>query len=158
MKNIKYLVMDVDGTLTDGHIYMGQNGEMMKAFYTKDGYGICHIARPNGIEPVIITGRTSDIVKNRAQELGITEIHQNVADKFPKLMEILEANGDSLSNCAYIGDDMNDYDCMSRIKEAGGSVGCPADAVAEVIELSDFVSSKDGGKGAVRDYIEWLVK
>ncbi len=157
MNNIKYLVLDVDGTLTDGHIYMGQEGEVMKAFSCKDGYGIAHIAEPNGIEPVIITGRVSHIVENRARELKITEIHQGVADKFPKLMEILDKNGDDLSVCAYCGDDMNDYDCMKRIKEAGGLIGCPADACDEVIELAHFVSKKDGGRGAVREFIEWLV-
>ena len=156
MNNIKYLVLDVDGTLTDGHIYMGQNGEVMKAFSCKDGYGICHIAQPNGITPIIITGRVSDIVMNRADELKITEIHQGISDKFPKLMEILEKNGDTLSECAYCGDDMNDYDCMKKIQQAGGLVGCPADAVDEVIKIADFVSSKDGGRGAVREFIEWL--
>ena len=158
MKNIKYLVLDVDGTLTDGHIYMGQEGEIMKAFSAKDGYGICHIAKPNGITPVIITGRVSKIVENRAKELSITEIHQGVADKLPKLMEILEKNGDTLEQCAYCGDDLNDYDCMKNIKDAGGLVGCPADAAKEVIELADYVASKDGGRGAVREFIEWLVE
>ncbi|MBQ5426787.1 MAG: HAD hydrolase family protein [Pseudobutyrivibrio sp.] len=158
MKNIKYLVLDVDGTLTDGHIYMGQDGEAMKAFSAKDGYGICHIGMPKGIIPVIITGRTSRIVENRAKELGITEIYQGVADKFAKLTEILDKSGVALSQCAYCGDDMNDYDCMKRIQEAGGLVGCPADACDEVIDLADFVSKKDGGRGAVREFIEWLVK
>ncbi|SFH86157.1 3-deoxy-D-manno-octulosonate 8-phosphate phosphatase (KDO 8-P phosphatase) [Pseudobutyrivibrio sp. OR37] len=158
MKNIKYLVLDVDGTLTDGHIYMGQEGEIMKAFSAKDGYGICHIGMPNGIIPVIITGRTSRIVENRAKELGITEIYQGVGDKFAKLTEILEKSGVELNQCAYCGDDMNDYDCMKRIQEAGGLVGCPADACDEVIELADFVSKKDGGRGAVREFIEWMVK
>ncbi|WP_458460022.1 KdsC family phosphatase [Pseudobutyrivibrio sp.] len=158
MKNIKYLVLDVDGTLTDGHIYMGQDGEIMKAFSAKDGYGICHIGMPNGITSVIITGRTSRIVENRAKELGITEIYQGVGDKFAKLTEILEKTGVELSQCAYCGDDMNDYDCMKRIQDAGGLVGCPADACDEVIELADFVSKKDGGRGAVREFIEWLVK
>ena len=158
MKNIKYLVLDVDGTLTDGHIYMGQDGEAMKAFSAKDGYGICHIGMPNGIIPVIITGRTSRIVENRAKELGITEIYQGVADKFAKLTEILDKSGVALSQCAYCGDDMNDYDCMKRIEEAGGLVGCPADDSDEVIELAEFISKKDGGRGAVREFIEWLVK
>lgn len=158
MKNIKYLVLDVDGTLTDGHIYMGQDGEIMKAFSAKDGYGLVHIAKPNGITPVIITGRVSKIVENRAKELGITEIHQGVADKYPKLLEILAKNGDEVSTCAYCGDDMNDYDCMKRIQEAGGLVGCPADACDEVIELADYVAKRDGGRGAVREFIEWLVK
>ena len=157
MKNVKYLVLDVDGTLTDGCVYMGETGELCKAFNIKDGYGIVHQARPAGINAVIITGRTSNIVLNRCKELGITEIHQGIGDKLGKLKEILDAAGDSLSDCAYMGDDLNDLEVMKAIKEAGGFVGCPADAALGVINISDFVSTKDGGRGCVRDFIEWLV-
>lgn len=155
--NIKYLVLDVDGTLTDGCVYMGENGELCKAFNIKDGYGICHQAIPAGIVPVIITGRTSNIVLNRCKELGITEIHQGISDKLGKLKEILEKRGESLEICAYMGDDLNDLEVMQAIKSAGGVVGCPADAAAGVISASDFVSSKDGGRGCVRDFIEWIL-
>jgi len=158
MKNIKYLVLDVDGTLTDGCVYMGEQGELCKAFNIKDGYGIAHQAIPAGIIPVIITGRTSNIVLNRSKELGITEIYQGIADKLGKLNEILAKAGDSLNQCAYMGDDLNDLQVMDAIKEAGGLVGCPADAVPEVIETADFVSSKDGGRGCVREFIEYLVR
>lgn len=158
MRNISYLLMDVDGTLTDGAIYMGNDGEAFKAFCTKDGYGICHIAVPAGITPIIITGRQSDIVENRCRELHITEVHQGVENKIDCLKAILERLGGNLSQCAYIGDDMNDFECMSEIQAAGGLVGAPADAVTEVIEMADFVASRDGGKGAVREFIEWLVK
>ena len=81
MKNIKYLVMDVDGTLTDGKIYMGNDGEVMKAFDIKDGYGIHDLLPPSGIVPVIITGRGSEILLNRCEELGITKVFQNVHNK-----------------------------------------------------------------------------
>lgn len=157
MKNIKYLVLDVDGTLTDGCVYMGENGELCKAFNIKDGYGIAHIAIPAGIVPVIITGRESNIVLNRCKELGIVHIHQGVADKLGKLKGILSANGGTLERCAYMGDDLNDLPVMNAVKEAGGFIGCPADAVDEVIKASDFVSKKDGGRGCVREFIEWLV-
>ena len=157
MKDIKYLVLDVDGTLTDGCVYMGETGELCKAFNIKDGYGIVHIAIPAGIIPIIITGRKSDIVVNRCKELGISNVHQDVGDKLAKLKGILSANGGSLTKCAYMGDDLNDMNVMSAIKEAGGFVGCPADAAPAVIEISDFVSEKDGGRGAVREFIEWLV-
>ena len=76
MKEIQYLIMDVDGTLTDGKIYMSNSGEMMKAFNIKDGYGIHDILIPKGIIPVIITGRSSDIVLNRSKELGIIKVYQ----------------------------------------------------------------------------------
>lgn len=151
---IKYLVMDVDGTLTDGKIYMGNDGEMMKAFNIKDGCGIHDILIPAGITPVIITGRSSKILENRCKELGITNLHQGIRNKIEKLLTITT----DLSTVAYIGDDINDLSCMERIKEAGGLVGCPADAVQKVIMLSDFVSKKKGGNGAVREFIEWIAE
>lgn len=151
---IKYLVMDVDGTLTDGKIYMGAHGEMMKAFNIKDGCGIHDIAIPGGIIPVIITGRTSEIVKKRCGELGIQQVYQGIKNKIEQLNSI----ADDLSQVAYIGDDINDLSCMIPVKEAGGVVGCPVDAVERVKEISDFVALHNGGDGAVRDFIEWIIK
>ena len=151
---IKYLVMDVDGTLTDGKIYMGAHGEMMKAFNIKDGCGIHDIAIPGGIIPVIITGITSEIVKKRCGELGIQQVYQGIKNKIEQLNSI----ADDLSQVAYIGDDINDLSCMIPVKEAGGVVGCPADAVERVKEISDFVALHNGGDGAVRDFIEWIIK
>lgn len=151
---IKYFVMDVDGTLTDGKIYMGNDGEVMKAFDIKDGLGIHDILLPAGIKPVIITGRKSRILEKRCKELGITELYQGVRDKVSKLKEAV----DDLSQTAYIGDDINDLGVMQVIKQSGGIIGCPADAVMEVIKVSDFISSKNGGSGAVRTFIDWLVK
>lgn len=150
---IKYLVMDVDGTLTDGKIYMGNDGEVMKAFSIKDGYGIHDILMPAGIMPIIITGRTSKIVENRCYELGIKQIHQGVSNKIEKLLSIIE----DLSSVAYIGDDINDLPVMKLIKEAGGTVGCPADAAKQVLGIADFISTKNGGSGAVREFIEHIV-
>ncbi len=146
--------MDVDGTLTDGKIYMGAHGEMMKAFNIKDGCGIHDIAIPGGIIPVIITGRTSEIVKKRCGELGIQQVYQGIKNKIEQLNSI----ADDLSQVAYIGDDINDLSCMIPVKEAGGVVGCPADAVERVKEISDFVALHNGGDGAVRDFIEWIIK
>lgn len=151
---IKYLVMDVDGTLTDGKIYMGNNGEICKAFNIKDGCGIHDIAIPTGIIPVIITGRRSEIVMNRCQEIGIERVYQGVNNKIETLLSITS----NLAEVAYIGDDINDLSCMKPIKEAGGVVGCPRDAVKKVIEIADYVANHDGGDGAVRDFIEWLVE
>lgn len=150
---IKYFIMDVDGTLTDGKIYMSNNGEMMKAFNIKDGCGIHDILIPSGIIPIIITGRSSGIVLNRCKELGITEVYQGIKNKAVKMFEIT----DDLATVAYIGDDINDLSCMEPIKEAGGIVGCPADAVEKVKEIADYIASRNGGQGAVRDFIEWLL-
>ncbi len=150
--------MDVDGTLTDGKIYMGINGEFFKAFSIKDGYGIYNILIPTGITPVIITGRKSKILENRCKELGIENIYQGVGNKIEKLDELL-SNGDSTyANVAYIGDDLNDLSCMIPVKKSGGLIGCPADAAEKVKELADYICNNNGGSGAVREFIEWLIK
>lgn len=146
--------MDVDGTLTDGKIYMGDSGEACKAFNIKDGYGIHDMIIPAGIIPVIITGRQSKIVENRCKELGITEVYQGVKEKTFKLREVLSELGVKLSEVAYIGDDLNDLPCMELIQNAGGLVGCPSDATSLVKQKSNVVVSAKGGEGAVREYIE----
>lgn len=151
---IKYLVMDVDGTLTDGKIYMGNNGEIMKAFSIKDGCGIQSILIPSGIIPIIITGRESDIVLNRCKEIGISNIHQGISNKLEEIFTITS----DFSIIAYIGDDINDIPCMKKVREAGGITGCPKDAAKKVIEFVDFVSESNGGDGAVRDFIEWIIE
>ena len=146
--------MDVDGTLTDGKIYMSPSGEAMKAFNIKDGCGIHDLLIPNGIIPVIITGRESAIVTNRCKELGINNVYQGVANKIEKLKEITP----HLSWVAYIGDDINDLECIVAVKNDGGIVGCPSDATNEVKKYADFVSTSRGGEGCVREFIEWLIK
>ena len=160
MKNIKFFAMDVDGTLTDGKIYMSDKGECFKAFNIKDGYAIHSILREYRMIPVIITGRKSQIVEKRAQELNIDEIHQGVSDKLTKLKEIiLRYPGEAdLSSVAYIGDDLNDIPTMNAVQESGGLVGCPADAVKQVLERADYIAQHNGGDGAVRDFIEWIVE
>ena len=147
---IKLLVMDVDGTLTDGKIYMGENGEVMKAFNVKDGYAIAHMLPEMGIIPVIITGRKSKIVENRAKELGITELYQGVGDKLAVLKNVAEKYNVSPDEIAYIGDDINDLDCI----EYCGVTACPADAVEEVKRIATYVCKKNGRDGAVREYID----
>lgn len=153
MRKIRLLFMDVDGTLTDGKIYMGDQGEAFKAFDIKDGYGIHEILPQHGIVPVIITGRTSRIVENRASELGVTELYQGRYEKLETMREVLERFHCPPEEAAYIGDDLLDMPCMRLC----GVRGCPADAVPAVRAVSDFVSTKLGGNGAVRDFIEWLV-
>lgn len=161
-KQIKFMVMDVDGTLTDGKIYMGINGEIFKAFDVRDGYGIKRILKENRICPVIITGRKSPIVEMRGRELGITDIYQGIENKLCKLQEILgtyskkEEREYSFQDVAYIGDDIADLQCLKAIREAGGIAGCPADAVCVVKEVSQYVCSRVGGAGAVRELIDWV--
>lgn len=144
--------MDVDGTLTDGKIYVGPQGEMMKGFHVKDGYAIAHILPEMGIEPVIITGRCSEVVQQRANELGIKELHQGVGCKLDILEKLLIKYHLSYENVAYIGDDLNDLECMEKCIVSG----CPADAVNEVKTKSQYVCNNNGGNSAVREFIEWL--
>ncbi len=159
MKNdIRFLVMDVDGTLTDGKIYMGSEGELFKAFDIKDGYALCKLLPDKGIVPVVLTARTSQMVHHRCDELGIKTIIQGRSDKLSALKETLRSLGDyDLSNVAYIGDDILDLQCMEPILQTGGLVGCPSDAIDEVKSVASFVSSKKGGEGAVREFVEWLI-
>ena len=160
--DIRFLVLDVDGTLTDGKIYMGENGELFKAFDIKDGAGIVLLLPKAGIEPVVITARESRIVANRCRELGIKLLCQNERDKLSALRRVLEDYNSSrgtdfgLGNCAYMGDDIIDLECMKAIKDAGGVAACPADAVDEVKAVADFVASKNGGYGAVREIIRQI--
>lgn len=152
-QKIRLLFMDVDGTMTDGKIYMGDSGEIMKAFDIKDGYGIHEILPEHGIIPVIITGRSSEIVKNRANELGIYELYQGKHDKVGAMQQVIEKYNCTPDSAAYIGDDILDLPC---IKLCGVSA-CPSDAVLGVQMACDYICKAAGGQGAVREFIEWLV-
>ena len=152
MENIKILVMDVDGTLTDGKIYMGNDGEVMKAFDIKDGYAIANMLPQMNITPVIITGRKSKILENRCRELKITELYQGIDDKISFLEKILQERNLNFEHVAYIGDDLNDLECMQMVNVAG----CPADACDKIRNMADYVCTKNGGAGAVREFIEYL--
>ncbi len=149
---MKALIMDVDGTLTDGGLYIGRRGELMKRFHVKDGYAITKLLPDMGIIPIIITGRESDIVIHRCRELGITRVIQGSIDKVKDMLEVLQAEGISLKETAYIGDDINDLDCMKRVAVRG----CPSDAVKEIKEIADYVTVCNGGNGAVREFVDWL--
>lgn len=151
---IKALVMDVDGTLTDGGIYMGEKGEVMKRFDVKDGYAIHNMLPLMGIIPIIITGRTSQIVLNRCGELGIKNVVQGSKNKIEDMVKVLAQERIDLSETAYMGDDMNDYECMQMV----GLRGCPRDAVSKIKEISECITESSGGNGAVREFIEWINK
>lgn len=145
--------MDVDGTLTDGKIYMSVQGEAFKAFNIKDGYTIYTLDKI-GIIPVIITGRKSEIVARRAEELKIVEIHQGVSDKLGKLHEIAMKYGVTMDEIAYIGDDYNDVECM----EACGFTGCPQDAEEDIKPKVDYVCQAKSGEGALREFVKEIIR
>lgn len=150
---IKMLVMDVDGTLTDGRIYVGASGELMKAFDAKDGYGIVNLSKYS-IVPVIITGRKSEIVFNRANELKIAEIYQEIDDKLECLKTIIDKYNICPEEVAYIGDDMNDLEC---IKFCGISA-CPNDAFKDIKPYVNYICENNGGQGAVREFIYYIAE
>jgi 3-deoxy-D-manno-octulosonate 8-phosphate phosphatase (KDO 8-P phosphatase) len=151
-RDITIIAMDVDGTLTDGKIYIGASGEIMKAFNVKDGLGIVK-AGNEGMVPVIVTGRTSDIVVNRARELGVDDVLQGVADKVEALDEIVRKYSLDWSAVAFVGDDENDLDVM----KACAFAACPADAVDSVKQNCDYVCKANGGEGAVREVVEYII-
>lgn len=148
----RMLVMDVDGTLTDGRLYYSADGEVMKAFDVKDGYGIVSFIKAGGI-PAVITGRRSGIVEQRCRELGITEVHQGVSDKLDMLKKIAQKHFISSDEITYIGDDQNDLSCM----EYCGFSACPRDAVEVVKKEVTYVCIHDGGRGAVREIVDLIL-
>lgn len=153
MKNIKLFALDVDGTMTDGKIYMSDRGELFKAFDIKDGMGIHELLREHQIKTAVITGRTSKIVENRAAELEIDFVCQGIRNKKYELERLMEGLHLEYEDVAFMGDDLVDLECMQLC----GVCGCPADAVKEVREAADYVADSRGGQGAVREFIEWIL-
>lgn len=149
---IKAIIMDVDGTLTDGGIYLDSNGNEMKKFNVKDGYAISKILPEKDIIPIILTGRESEIVKLRCAELGIKYVIQGSKDKVKDMLYILKKLSVSLEEAMYIGDDLNDLECMKLV----GVCACPGDAVQDIKKISKYVATSNGGDGAVREIIENL--
>lgn len=151
---IKLFVMDVDGTLTDGKIHLASNGELFKTFDVKDGYAIGCILPQFGIKTAFVTGRTSDILALRGQELSVDYVRQGISEKLAEIDAIAEELGVSREQIAYIGDDNNDLMAMQRC----GVCGCPKDASADIKKIAKFVSDRNGGYGAVREFVEWLIQ
>ena len=151
---IRAFVMDVDGTMTDGKIYMSASGEAMKAFNIKDGYGIHEMLPAHGVVTVIMTGRESKIVENRAKELSIDIVMQGIKDKKEALLGLAQNKGWSLAEIAFIGDDVMDLPAM----EICGISGCPKDAALKVKKYVNHITESVGGAGAIREFIEWLIR
>jgi 3-deoxy-D-manno-octulosonate 8-phosphate phosphatase (KDO 8-P phosphatase) len=153
LNRIKLLLLDVDGVMTDGRIIYLNDGGEAKAFDVKDGHGLKLIQRA-GIKVGIITGRQSDIVARRAAELGIELVYQGAKDKMQPFMEILEKLGLKASEVAYVGDDLVDLPVMRLV---GFSVTV-ADASDDIKPYVDLVTSRPGGRGAVREVCDLLLK
>lgn len=152
-RKIKYLVIDVDGTMTDGGIYYDENGNELKKFCTKDAAGF-FAAHKVGIKIMVLTGRECAATIRRMHELKVDFINQNIKNKVTFLQGFMKDNHIEREQIGYIGDDLNDLLPMSLV----GFVGCPADSCQEIIEIADYVSPIKGGSGAVRNIIEHMLR
>ncbi|ADU91793.1 KdsC family phosphatase [Taylorella equigenitalis] len=150
--DIKLVAFDVDGVLTDGALYLGSDGEVMKRFHTQDGGGINRL-RENGFKVVWITGRGGPIVEKRAQELGIHGLYQNARDKYQIMLTILEEHKLTLKEVAFMGDDILDYPLL---KSVGLSASVPH-APTYIKEAAHWISAKEGGHGAAREFIDIIL-
>ena len=151
-KKIKLLLLDVDGVLTDGRIILDGRGNELKGFHVRDGHGI-KMAQRSGIVIGIITGRTSEVVNVRARELGIQEVHQGAHEKITIYDSILDKYGLRDEEVAYMGDDIVDLDILKR----SGLAVTVADADPSVIKHVDLITKNDGGRGAVREFINFIL-
>lgn len=149
---IKVMAFDVDGVFTDGSLTFDQDGKEYKTFNAKDGQGIICVERA-GIVTVIITARKNGTVEHRAQNLGITELHQGIKFKLPVLEQIVKERGLSMEEVSYMGDDLPDICILEKV----GLACCPNDAVDEVKNICNFVSTKNGGCGAIRELCDFVL-
>ena len=155
MKNeIKMVILDVDGAMTDGIIYYGLNGELIKAFCAKDGFFIKHICPETGIRIAIISGGFGEIVKKRAEVLGVDDVYIGHVDKSEAYKELKQKYSLDDDEIAYFGDDWFDWSAMKY----AGLKGAPFDASPEIKERVDFVSKAQAGKGSVREFLEFILK
>lgn len=153
MSRIRILVLDVDGVLTDGSIYISDQGYEMKAFNSRDGHGIKLLQRA-GIETAIITGRISKALEHRTEELGIRHVFQNAKDKKDAILKLSSELGIDTGEMAYMGDDVVDIPAMALCAMSFA----PSDAMDIVKEKADYVTKLPGGKGAVREAVDVILK
>ncbi len=152
-KKIKLLILDVDGVMTDGSIILDNKGNEYKRFHVRDGHGIKMIGRA-GITIAIITGRRSKVVEVRAKELGITEVYQKIFKKSVVYEKLLKKYKCKDANVAFMGDDVVDQELLKR----AGLSAAPADAEEEAKKLADLVTKRNGGRGAVREFTDLILR
>lgn len=150
---IKLLILDVDGVMTDGSIILDNEGNEFKRFHVRDGHGIKMLGKA-GIRVGIITGRKSKVVEIRAKELGIEEVHQKIFKKSRVFEELLEKYNLKDENVAFMGDDVVDQELLKR----AGLSSVPSDAEDQAKEWADLVMSRPGGRGAVREFTDLILK
>jgi 3-deoxy-D-manno-octulosonate 8-phosphate phosphatase (KDO 8-P phosphatase) len=150
---VRALLTDVDGVWTDGGMYFDATGQALKRFDVKDGYIVRPLQRA-GVRLVWVTGDESAITRARAQKLGIDEVHEGVEDKGAVVRAFLQRHGLQAGEAVYMGDDLNDLPAM----QAAGFAACPGDAAPEVIAVADLVTSRPGGRGAVRELCDLILR
>ena len=148
---VRLIVFDVDGVLTDGGLWYGPDGEVMKRFDVKDGHAMV-LARLTGLPVALLTARTSKIVETRAHELKLARVFQGRREKGPAMLELCAELNVPPAEAAYMGDDVNDLPLIAKV----GLSACPADAMPEVREAVHFVASAPGGRGAVRELCDLI--
>ncbi|BDD03686.1 KdsC family phosphatase [Aureibacter tunicatorum] len=148
--NIKIVITDVDGTLTDGGLYISESGEEFKKFNAKDGMGM-HLLMKNGIKVAMLShSRSSKMIHKRAQNLGLDFCYVGKTPKMEIIQEWLDQTGLTMENVAYMGDDVNDLEAIS----ASGLGACPSDACDEVLKAADVVLNRKGGEAAFRELVD----
>lgn len=152
-KKIKLLILDVDGVMTDGSIIFDNDGNELKRFHVRDGHGIKMLARA-GIQTALITGRKSRVVELRAKELGIREVHQKIYQKSELYDKLKIKYRITDENIAFMGDDIVDRELLNK----AGLTAVPADAEDDVKKLADVITEKNGGRGAVREFINLILR
>jgi 3-deoxy-D-manno-octulosonate 8-phosphate phosphatase (KDO 8-P phosphatase) len=153
MNTIDTFIFDVDGVLTDSSVHVSQNGEMLRIMNIRDGFAM-KAAIESGYNVCIISGGNNEGVRIRLRNLGITDIHLASPNKVETFKEYTELYNIKPENVLYMGDDIPDYHVMQLV----GLPTCPQDAVAEIKAISKYISHKNGGKGAVREVIEQVMK
>ncbi len=151
---VELIILDVDGTLTDGKIIYTSNGDELKNFDVKDGLAVSSWAKKLGKKVAIITGRKSVLLERRAKELGITHLYQGYDNKDEILEQILQEENLTWEQTAAIGDDLNDYKMLKKV----GISFAVADAVDDIKSVVNVVCKKTGGNGAVREMIEYILE
>jgi len=147
----KLILLDVDGTLSDGGMYYTENGDQMKKFNVKDGFIIYRLVKRQNVQfGLISSGSAGNIMKHRAETLGIQHLYYGTRPKVDVIEEWLAKIGIGWEDLAYVGDDLNDLEVIKKV----GISACPADATKRVREQADVVLSRDGGRGCVREFLE----
>ncbi len=150
---VRLMVLDVDGVLTDGRLHFGADGEALKVFHVRDGHGI-KLLREAGIEVTILSARASKIVETRARELGINHVIQGAADKLQRFRALAQSLQTAPAHCGFIGDDWPDLTVLAEV----GFAATVADATPEVRKRAHWITTATGGRGAVRELAEFVLR